>query len=49
QNQKIGQMKSKKLFLSVRFIIEPIYITFGKSLQTFKHHISTNVKGTPRL
>ncbi|PNZ57043.1 hypothetical protein CD170_08200, partial [Staphylococcus aureus] len=24
QNQKIGQMKSKKLFPSVRFIIEPI-------------------------
>lgn len=25
QNQKIGQMKSKILFLSVRFIIEPFY------------------------
>ncbi|PZJ35819.1 hypothetical protein D7P23_04040 [Staphylococcus aureus] len=26
QNQKIGQMKSKKLFISVRFILEPLYI-----------------------
>ncbi|PNZ61704.1 hypothetical protein CD170_00655, partial [Staphylococcus aureus] len=27
QNQKSGQMKSKKLFPSVRFIIEPTIIT----------------------
>ncbi len=28
QNQKSGQMKSKKLFPSVRFIIEPVFLVY---------------------